>query len=74
MKSAIIKKEILLLEEKLKILIQSGDMTMDEFCEKTDSKYPWVCDWKNGKLKKSNGDPRGASRDKILDMASKLGM
>ncbi len=73
--SAEIKNDLIILEEKLKNLMESGDMTVNEFVRKSGASYPWVCDWKNGKLKKNKtGKPRHASYEKILDMASKLEM
>jgi transcriptional regulator with XRE-family HTH domain len=66
MKCAIIKKEILLLEEKMKNLIESGKMSVKDFSHKSGLSLPVTYDWRNGKFK--------PSADKILDMASRLGV
>lgn len=66
MKSTQIKNEILILEEKLKNLIETGKMTVIEFSNKTKSNQNWVYPWRAGK--------KNASYEKILDMAKKLEM
>lgn len=73
MKSAQFKKELILLEEKLLNLVESGTMTPKEFCLKTKSSRQWFYEWRNGNREKA-GKKKHITCEKILDMASKLGM
>ena len=61
-----IKNELLLLEEKLFNMVESGHMTVKEFCEKVDIKHPIYSRWKNWTLTAGKYDP--VSYEQIISM------
>lgn len=66
MKSTVIKKEIILLEEKMKNLLKSGTMTKNQFAKKAHVNVTWIYPWLQGK--------RQTRFEQILDMAENLGL